>query len=177
MFPIRHARVIAIIAFATILGCQERPTSTSARVDDESANHVAQPHLDANAPATRSASLTIGDESYDFNSVTCIGMNPATGIATDRANRDNYPTVTLKVFDATLSGGEVINTVSVQFRSESRDELWLLQDGDVEKDGKIFEASGTLKGRRMVTQANGTLKSAPFEDSDVRPFHARLQCR
>ncbi len=170
MLRFSKLQALAVISLAAgAFGCSENPAPNAV-----TQAATAQPPSQSQPPR---GTLSIGDDSYGFDTVTCIGMNPATGIATDRANRDNYPTVTLKVFDATLSGGEVINTVSVQFRSESRDELWLLQDGDVEKDGKIFEASGTLKGRRMVTQPNGTLKSAPFADNDLRPFHAQLQCR
>ena len=173
--PARTPQIVAtsLLLFQVACGAeQEGPAMAIAGSESETVTAEA-----GNTPKKTHSLVRLGDEAYEFDRVTCIGTNPATGIATDRANRDHYPTVTLKVFDAELSGGEVINTASVQFRSDTRDELWLLQDGDVEKNGRTFKASGTVKGRRMVTQPNGTLKSAPFADNDLRPFHAQLQCR
>ena len=100
----------------------------------------------------------------------------ATAVAADRANRDGYPTVMLKTFDLSMTGGVSSNTASVQFRSSSRDELWLLHEGDVEKQGDVFEASGTLKGKKMQTQPDGTLKPQPLDGNTVKPFSVRIDC-
>jgi hypothetical protein len=122
------------------------------------------------------AELALGDESYDFDSVTCIGTTMATAVAADRANRDGHPTVTLRTYDPALTGGVTSNTASVQFRSSTRDELWLLHEGDVEKQDDVFKASGTLKGKKMQTQSDGTLKSQPLDGDDIKPFRVRIEC-
>jgi hypothetical protein len=123
------------------------------------------------------AELALGDESFDFDSITCIGTTMATAVAADRADRDGYPTVTLKTFDLSMTGGMDSNTASIQFRSTTRSELWVLNEGSVEKEGDVFRASGTVKGKRMVTQADGTLKSQPLDGEDIRPFDVNIECQ
>jgi len=178
MFRIRTAWVVAsVVVLVPILsGCQERPTSTSADVDNSRASSAARQSTASSASATKKASLTIGDESFDFDSITCIGTTMATAVAADRANRDGYPTVMLKTFDLSMTGGVDSNTASIQFRSTDRDELWPLHEGSVSKESDLFQASGTVKGKRMVTQPDGTLKSQPLDGDDVKPFRVRIEC-
>ena len=130
-----------------------------------------------NAASTSKATLTMGEDSFEFDSVTCIGTSMATAIAADRADRDNYPTVTLKTFDPAFTGGVDSNTASVQFRGSERNELWVLDEGNVSRSDTGFQASGTITGNRMVTQADGTLKPHPLEDSSVLPFVVDIDCR
>ena len=67
-----------------------------------------------------------------------------------------------------MTGGVDSNTASIQFRSTDRDELWPLHEGSVSKESDLFQASGTVKGKRMVTQPDGTLKSQPLDGDDVK---------
>jgi len=42
--------------------------------------------------------------------------------------------------------------------------------------GDVSEASVTLKGKKMQTQPDGTLKSQPLDGDDVKPFRVRIEC-
>lgn len=42
--------------------------------------------------------------------------------------------------------------------------------------GEVFEASGTLQGKRMQTQPDATLPSQPLDGDDVKPFRVRIEC-
>ena len=178
MFPTRYPWILAsVVALITVSsGCQERPTSTTADVVNDTVVATAQRIVVANVPAAKKASLSIGDEFYEFDSITCIGTTMATAVAADRADRDGYPTVTLKTFDLSMTGGMNSNTASIQFRSTNRDELWVLHEGSVSKDGDLFRASGTVEGRRMVTQPDGTLKPQPLDSDDIKPFDVNIEC-
>lgn len=166
-----------VTALATLAGCQERPDTTLPNSTDVAANAPAQRYVTATVSAEKKASLTLGDEYIEFDSITCIGTTMATAVAADRASREEYPTVTLKTFDPSMTGGMDSNTASIQFRGTARNELWTLHDGSVSHDGDVFQASGTVQGKQMVTQPDGTLKSQPVEDVSEQPFDVSITCR
>ncbi len=173
------ASTSAIIGFSSIFvlaGCGSDDPQARADAVEELAISSTAAIVQAAIPTTAHAELALGDESFDFDSVTCIGTSMATAVAADRANRDGYPTVTLKTFDLSMTGGVDSNTASIQFRSTDRDELWLLHEGSVSKESDLFQASGTVKGKRMVTQPDGTLKTQPLDGDDVKPFRVRIEC-
>lgn len=170
---------ISLLAFSLWLtGCEVEEASPTVETvaAEELAISSTAAIVAAAIPMTARADLALGGESFDFDSITCIGTSMATAVAADRANRDSYPTVTLKTFDLAMTGGVNSNTASVQFRGSSRDELWLLHDGEVERDGDVFKASGTLKGKRMQTQPDGKLKSQPLDGDDIKPFDVNIKC-
>ena len=166
----------SMIVFACLAACDSGPNSPRPSIDGDVPIVEAVAEVATSIALAGNAELALGDESFDFDSVTCIGTSMATAVAADRANRDGYPTVTLKTFDLSMTGGVNSNTASVQFRSSTRDELWLLNEGDVDKAGDVFEASGALKGKKMQVQPDGTLKSQPLDGDDVKPFRVRIEC-
>jgi len=59
-----------------------------------------------------------------------------------------------------------------------RGEMWQLLEGEVQatEDGKRFTASGTLRGKRMDRQEDGTSKLVPLEGEDIKPFRITIKC-
>ena len=177
----RGTRILSLLAtpmlvFSCLVACDGRPTSEPAAIDGDVPIVEAVAEVAASIALAGTAELALGDESFAFDSITCVGTTMATAVAADRANRDGYPTVTLKTFDLSMTGGVDSNTASIQFRSTDRDELWLLHEGSVSKESDLFQASGTVKGKRMVTQPDGTLKTQPLDGDDVKPFRVRIEC-
>lgn len=82
----------------------------------------------------------------------------------------------MRVYDPVATGGYSTNTASAIFKGDGYAEHWTLNEGDVEKNGDVFTASGTLKGNRFETQSDGTRKSAPLGGDDILPFEARIEC-
>lgn len=166
----------SILVFACFGGCDSKPVSSPPTIDGDAPIAAAAAEVAASIDLSGKAELALGDESFNFDSITCIGTSMANAVAADRANRDGFPTVTLKTFDLAMTGGMNSNTASVQFSGSTRNELWVLHDGDVKKDGDAFEASGTLKGTMMQTQPDGTLKSQPLDGDDIRSFKINIEC-
>lgn len=171
------AMFVALLLLACLAGCDSRPTSQSVTADSDVPIAEAIAEVATDVVSAGNAQLALGDESYQLDSITCIGTSMATAVAADRANRDGYPNVTLRTFDPAITGGVDSNTASIQFRSTTRDELWLLNEGSVTRDGNTFEAAGSVTGTQMVTQPDGTLKSQPLEGVSEQPFNVFISCR
>ena len=173
-FPFLFASQLFV--FACLVACDSRPNSSPPSIDGDAPIAAAVTEVATSIALAGNAELALGDEAFDFGSVTCVGTSMATAVAADRANRDGYPTVRLGTYDPALTGGVNSNTASIQFRGSTRNELWLLHEGDVEKQDDVFVASGKLKGKRMQTQPDGKLKSQPFDGDDIKSFRVRIEC-
>ncbi|MGB5576123.1 MAG: hypothetical protein WBM88_01800 [Woeseiaceae bacterium] len=123
------------------------------------------------------ASVDFGDERFDLDLVVCINSMIISAVASDSKNRVDYPVVKLGTSDPKYTGGTPMNTVSLMFSGDGLEELWQLDEGVVSKEGKMFTAEGTVKGRRMEKQADGTLQSRPLDGDDIKPFRIEAKCR
>ena len=173
--PKRCATMLTLATLFVVGGCNDG--SSAGGDEDNSERRAPPPRLANEASPKGSVTLTLGDEVYDLDSITCIGTSMATAVAKDRADRDGYPTVTLKTFDPAMTGGIDSNTASIQFRDSTRNELWVLDEGSVSRDGNSFHALGTAKGNLMVTQPDGTQKPQPLTGVSSLPLQATIACR
>ena len=129
------------------------------------------------ATPTHKGSLMWGEETITFDQVICVPGLKESAIASDRKKRAGYPKVVIGWSEAAASGGAVMNSVSVDFDDGDTRALWLLATGDVQKIDNGYTAEGTLRGKRMIEQADGTRVSEPLDGGGLKPFSIKLQCR
>ncbi len=158
-----------------LAGCStDRPGSTEQTRTSDPGN--TQGKTTTEAREQKHSVFHLNQESYDLNVVICIGTLTATVTASDSQSRSGYPVVMMRVYDPAATGGYSTNTASAIFERDGYAEHWTLNDGDVEKNGDVFTAFGTLKGNRLETQSDGTRKSVPLTGKDILPFEAHPLC-
>ncbi len=180
MKPIPFSAV-ALIAVLTV-GCeQSSPATVSTDVEPDSAQSSSKPPA-VNAPAkTRGgAQITLGDQQFSLDRVTCLSFPTPTGIAVDSADRSELPDLKVSVSDGS-DGSPVQQTASIDFRRLTPRQLWLYETGtgtfQYDADAKVFTASGQAKGRLMVPAERGNDQSAPMPEPNVKPFQVTVNCR
>ena len=169
--------MILAIAMATLSGCGG---------DTETAGSVPtrEKHIDPVEAATgvtrsakkKSASLSLGEQTFELDVVICIGTSTASVVASDSQKRTNYPVLTVKTYDPAMTGGQSINTASALFELDGYGEHWKLHEGAVNRDGKLFTASGTLEGSLLTPKSDGTRESMPLAGANILTFEIRVEC-
>ncbi|MEM7433215.1 MAG: hypothetical protein AAF351_14940 [Pseudomonadota bacterium] len=124
------------------------------------------------------ATLTLDGQSYDFDFVMCA---PGAGgttmlVASDKANRPEYPTVRTSVFPNQPPDSNM-HTLSADFQNAQPRTLWLLDGGQVEKTDKNITASGHLQGSQMVPQPDGINKPVVISENGRKTFELDASCR
>ena len=175
-FPIGLPTLFAI-AMAALFGC-------GGDADAGKIVSTEETHIDASGAIPdgrdrarkKGASLVIGERAFNLDLVVCIGTSMATVVASDLQKRPDYPVLTVKTYDPAMTGGESFNSVSVLFERDGYGEHWVLHDGTLTKDGKVFAAAGTLEGSRLMPKSDGTRESSPLENTNTLPFEIRIEC-
>lgn len=129
--------------------------------------------------ATASAKkLSGGKANVEFGKEALAGFNTIKCQARPEKSR----------FSVTASGkyqGERVRVVLMPISGRQgavalniRGEMWQLFEGEVEvaEDGKKFVASGTLRGKRMERQEDGTSKLVSLDGDDIKSFRITIKC-
>lgn len=167
----------SVILFAALVGCDEALESTANATEPVAAAAAIESPETGKKPFSGEATVQFGDDRYDLDLVVCINGMIISAVASDLKKRVEYPVVKLGTSDPKYTGGTPMHTVSLMFSGDGLEELWQLDEGGVSKEGKIFAAEGTVKGRRMEKQADGTLRSRPLAGDDIKPFRIDVKCR
>lgn len=168
----------AVLLIGLVAGCSEE----SAPSNKDAAPMNSETIKAAPEPVKRQrflgeATVQLGDDSFELDLVVCIKGMTISAVASDSKKRVEYPVVKLGTSDPKYTGGTPMNTVSLMFSGDGLEQLWQLDEGGVWKEGKNFTAEGTVKGRQMEKQADGTLQSRPLEGDDIKPFRIEAKCR
>lgn len=175
-FRISFPMVFAI-AMSILFGCSaDTDTGRSVSAKQEQSDSQEATTEARQSAKKKSASLVLGESAFNLDLVMCIGTSMATVVASDSQKRPDNPVLTVKTYDPAMTGGQSFNTVSVVFERNGYGEHWVLHEGTVSKDGKVFAAAGTLEGSRLMPKNDGTRESMPLENMNILPFEIRIEC-
>ena len=143
---------------------------------ETTASSVKEIAQEVTGAARGSGSIRIGDDTFDLDRVICMPGAGATAIASDKAERDGYPTLTIKTFPESMGGPEG-NTASAIITRNGEREHWTFRNGNIASKDGLFTANGFLNGARMIERPDGKLKSETYGDEGVKPFMSKIECR
>ncbi len=168
-----HSITLAIVIVSSLIGCgaKDKPTSVVS-TSTENARPEAPPKKSRGR-----AHLRLGDKNYDLDKIVCINTAMATATASDSQNRAGYPTIIIRTFDASLTGGTNSDTASVMFNDDGNKQHWKFQQGNIKRGDNTYSAFGFLEGSKMITQEDGTLKSAAPDGESTLAFTMNIECR
>jgi len=168
--------LLTLFIFAAACSNEETSVLTDTSVVDEK---TAKPDsvAVAGAPSKARGRLRLGDEVFEFDRVYCIKTAMATAIASDAKRRPEYPTLTIKTYDRSLTGTIPSNTANVIFNDDDRKEHWYFRTGNVNRKGNHFSANGFIEGKTMITLPDGNLEPSKTVSPRVEAFDMSIRCR
>lgn len=172
-YPARMAFLGFMFSTLSFVGCDRADSEPQSEARPATSSH---PQPKANKQR-RAATLAFDGKEYQFDFVMCAPGSQGTTmiVASDKANRSNYPMVRASIFPD-QPPESVANTISLDFQNAEPRVLWLRHEARIEKTDFGLVANGKLHGQEMTIQPNGLQKPVPLTTDSIKSFSLDVKC-